>query len=159
MSGRPGVGRRRRNRQNNKEDDKCLVQGLFSEKLKGLKLGRTSEPSRAGSPRAAYLAPPRTNGRAGLGAGSARPAGPTAGSHCPEPSSDVSRPPPHPSSTLALLPDTEGGQGTPAVPLGQQGWSAFLGTLRAPAPPGHRSPPGMRRAAPRGRTLTVGAVL
>lgn len=48
-AGRPGVGRRR-SRQNNKEDDKCLVRCLFSKNLKGLKLVRATELSRVGSP-------------------------------------------------------------------------------------------------------------
>lgn len=52
-AGRPGVGRRRRSRQNYKEDDKCLVRRLFSEKLKGFKLAgprNSAERGAAGRP-------------------------------------------------------------------------------------------------------------
>lgn len=66
MAERPEIGKRRRGR-NNKEDDKCLVQGLFSEKLKGLRFVRTTKPNLAGSPRTVFLTPPRTSGRRGAG--------------------------------------------------------------------------------------------
>lgn len=116
-AGRSGIGQRRRRSQNNKEDDICLLRRLFSERLKGLKLVRATEPSGAGgSPETASCAPPRTRGQWG---GEAGPAGPDSGLQPPVPTSDVSfSPPPPPSSPRALLLDVEGRKGDPeGLPL------------------------------------------
>ena len=114
MAGSPEVGRSRRGR-NNKEDDKRLVQGLFSEKLKGLRFVRTTEPNRAGSPRTAFLTPPRTRGGGAPGAATSR------GLFGRDP------PPPPPQIPSFQLPDVGGAQGTPAVSLRPQPWSASPG--------------------------------
>lgn len=87
--GRPGVGSRRRRRQNNKGDDKCLLQCLFLRKNSELKLAQDPECSQAGSPGPPTARP--SDQRAGQGTG-------LVSKLQPPWSSEVARPtPPHPT--------------------------------------------------------------
>ena len=140
MAGSPEVGRSRRGR-NNKEDDKRLVQGLFSEKLKGLRFVRTTEPNRAGSPRTAFLTPPRTRGGGAPGAATSR--------------SLFGRDPPPPTpDPLFSAPRRWGSPGDPG------GFPQAAALVRVPrrAPLPGQPPRGHRSFRGR-RTLTVGTVL